>query len=115
MPGEEVERDFVLYDNFEKDAGTVTVSSLWNGDGAPPKSYLTSTFGIIPDTKWLSYNEKIQTTPDGTATVSVRACVPQGKEHYGKKWEDILMLYVDERPAGFVRVQIETADKEGGE
>ena len=112
VPGEEVEGQFLVYKNLESDTSTMTVSSLWDEEGTLPKSYLTSTYTVIPDTKWLSYEEKIDALPGEPATVSVRVRVPQGKEHYGKKWEDVLMLNMGEHSLGFVRVQIMTAAEE---
>ncbi len=112
VPGEEREGQFRLYKKLNSDIRPLTVSSLWEKEDTLLASYLTSTYTIIPDTNWLSYDKEIDAPSDGPAMVTVRAHVPQGKEHYGKKWEDILMLYMGDEPVGFVRVQIETADSE---
>jgi len=64
---------------------------------------------MIPDPSWIAVNTNEMHIPPGRAyPLSVTVTVPKEPKHYGKKWEEILLVEPDKGPSGFVRIQIET-------
>jgi len=124
-PGENVEARVVLYNNDDT-THTYTTASLFENAEIERKAYLTHSYEAIPDPAWIGMTgsvgreKKVRIEPGGSAVLGLRLQVPgagpdptgarSARVHFGKKWEDILLIQPDKGLPGFVRVQVQTRD-----
>ena len=109
-PGSNKKAQVMLYNNDDT-AHSYTISSLFEDSKTERKTYLTHSYIPIPDSGWIEREKKIRIEPGGSTVLRVELTIPDGAAHFGKKWEDILLIQPDEGLAGFVRVQVETREK----
>ena len=97
--------------NNDSTAHNYTVTSLFDDDSVDHKSYLTGGYRKIPEASWLDRPQTIQIGAGQSYELVLNLTVPQDAAHYGRKWEDIVLVQPDKGLAGFVRVKIETREK----
>lgn len=106
-PGTTREASVMLFNN-DTVAHTYRVSPLFDDEAIKRKRYVTQTFSAIPDSGWLGRNETVHIEPGGTGALRLKLNVPDDPAHYGKKWEDMVLIQPDKGLPEFVRVQVET-------
>ena len=106
-PGTTREASVMLFNN-DTVAHTYRVSPLFDDESITRKRYLTRTFSVIPDSGWLGRNETVYIEPGGRGALWLKLNVPDDPAHYGKKWEDMVLIQPDTGLPEFVRVQVET-------
>ena len=109
-PGSNARAQFVLCNNDGIDH-TYIISSLFEQSQAQRSSYLSHSYGAIPVSGWLKREKTIRVAAGESAVVCMELNVPDDAANFGKKWEDILLIQPNDGPAGFVRVQVQTAKR----
>lgn len=109
-PGSRREGRVLLYNNDDK-AHRYTIGSLFADSEIEQRTYLTHSYDVIPDSKWIGRRKKIKIGAGGTAQVTLVVKIPDDAANFEKKWEDILLVQPDEGRAEFVRVQVETRSR----
>jgi len=97
-----------IYNN-DNETRLYRVTSLLDKEETRARRYLTRSYQVIPDPSWIAVNKnEMSIPPGGTHSLSLTVTVPKGPGHYGRKWEEILLVEPDKGLPGFIRVQIET-------
>ena len=109
-PGIDERRFVVLYNNDDT-AHSYTLSSLFDNSKIDTKTYLTSSYSVIPSRKWIRHEKEIQIEAKGSTTLEIGLKVPGDVTHFGKKWENILLIKPDNGRAGFLRMRVHTIEK----
>ena len=107
VPGTDREATVTLFNNDDV-PHNYSVSSLFEDHEMRRRSYLTRNYSEIPDWTWLARDENIHIEPGGSAELHLRVNVPEDAAHFGRKWEDMVLIQPDEGRAEFVRVRVET-------
>ena len=111
-PGVPEQASVLVYNNDDREH-TYTVGSLFMEQKHEPKTYLQQSYDLLPERTWIENTPTLTIKPGGTARLSLALNVPDKAEHFGKKWEDCILVKPDIGRAGFVRVQIETIPATG--
>lgn len=114
VPGQNADKKVMLFNNDTK-KHVYRISSLFAKPGIERSTYLTHEYEAIPDAQWLGHPSETVIEPGQSAQIPLELRVPGDAAHYGKKWEELLLIQPDEGGAGFLRVQVETALKPAGE
>ncbi len=108
--GDTQKRRVVIYNN-DNQTHTYRITSLLHNKETKVKTYLSHSYEMIPDTKWIIPRKKrLRIKPRGTYVLSLKLKVPDAEKYYGKKWEEILLVEPDEGVPGFIRVRVETRE-----
>ena len=108
VPGTIHEATVTLFNNDDI-AHSYSVTSLFDDIEINRAKYLTQSYSEMPDRVWLSGRDTIRIDAGGTAELDLKLKVPEDTTHFGKKWEDMILIQPDRGRAAFVRVQVETA------
>lgn len=106
-PGTAQEATVTLFNNDDM-PHNYSFGSLFEDQEIKRRSYLTNYYLEIPDLTWIARDENIRIEPGGSAELRLRLNVPDDAAHFGRKWEDIVLIQPEEGPAEFVRVRVDT-------
>lgn len=107
VPGTIHEISVKLFNNDDT-VHSYTVISLFDDANINRAKYLTQSYGAMPDRTWINGPETIRIEASGSAELVLQLTLPEGAAHFGKKWEDMILIEPDDGRAAFVRVQVET-------
>ncbi len=98
---------------YNNDAKTrkYKITSLFRRKGIKPRTYLTHSYEVIPDPKWVGPGRKrLKIKAGKTFDLSLQVKVPDRPEYRNRKWEELLLVEPDEGLPGFIRVQFSTEE-----
>jgi len=105
VPGEDRE---VLWRLFNNDtvSHTYEIGSLFDQEGVQERTYLTHSFGRIPDSGWVQYERTVSVDPGTSVPLVARIEIPHQPEGNVSKWEEILLIRPDSGLARMARIQL---------
>lgn len=107
-PGRAQEGRVLIFNN-DNETRSYRITFLLDKYKERARRYLTKPHRGIPDTSWIAVNRHEMRIPPGRSyPLSVTVTVPEEPKHYGKNWEELLLVEPDKGPSGFVRIQIKT-------
>ena len=102
----------VIYNN-DDEIHTYKIRSLLQRKETKDRRYLTGSYRAMPDPGWIAAKkESFRIKPGSVSILPLMLKIPDKKEYYGKKWEELLLVEPDNGLAGFIRVQIETKNQD---
>ena len=100
--------EVVIYNN-DNNTRSYKITSLLHKKEVKAGIYLTRSYQVIPDPKWIVLDKnRSRINPKSSRVLSLKLKIPDEPKYYGKKWEEILLVESDKEPLGFIRIQIET-------
>jgi len=109
-PGVTQEGKVTVYNNDNK-THTYKLTSLFHKKGTKPNTYLTHSYQVMPDSKWITLSkDRLTIMPNSSSNLFLKLKIPDKPEYHGKKWEETFLVEPEEGLPGFIRVQI--SDKE---
>lgn len=106
-PGATESVTITLFNNSDREQ-TYTVASLFLDKKHEPKTYLTHSHSLLVNHEWIQHDRTVKVKPGRSAPLNVTVTVPDDAGHFGKKWEDCLLIKPEKGRAEFVRVRITT-------
>lgn len=113
-PGAKFEGEILLFNNDDK-PHVYSILSLFADEEVDKRTYLRHAFEAIPDPSWITTDTQIAIDAGKSAALKVAVDVPDNVAHFGKQWEDALLISPDEGRAEFVRIQILTMEEQAKE
>lgn len=96
-----------LYNNSSVNH-TYVIGSLFLDKKHSPKTYLTQSYQLLPHHEWLKHDTGVTVESGSARTLDFTLTIPEEAAHFGRKWEDCILIQPDEGLAGFIRVRVET-------
>ena len=107
-PGVTQEGKVTVYNNDNK-THTYKLTSLFHKKGTKPNTYLTHSYQVMPDPKWITLSkDRLTIMPNNSSNLFLKLKIPDKPEYHGKKWEEIFLVEPEEGLPGFIRVQFQT-------
>ncbi len=101
-------RASVRLHNNDSVSRTYAIGSLFLDKKHEAKTYLTQSYQLLPSHEWLKHDTSLAVEPGSARSLELTLKIPEEAAHFGRKWEDCILVQPDEGRAGFVRVRIET-------
>lgn len=108
LPGMKVQSEMHIYNNTES-AAAYTFHRLMD-EVAVKDAYVTSGYSRLPEASWLTHPEQIHIASGEFAVVPIEIHIPEDAAHFGKKWEELLLVQSDAGDENFLRLQVITKE-----
>ena len=110
-PGGAQKGSVTIYNNDNKTHVYKITSLLHSLKEGKQKTYLTKSYQMMPDPKWIILDkDSLLIKPQSSCVLSLKLNIPDKPEYHGKKWEELFLVEPEEGLPGFIRVRI--SDKE---
>ena len=114
LPGASREASVLLHNNSDQER-TYTIGSLFLDKKHKLTTYLKQSYAVIPELSWFGHPRSVSVQPGASATLNLSLNVPNGADHFNKKWGDCILIQPDKGRAEFVRVQVHTRKSTNGQ
>lgn len=105
------QRASVRLHNNDSVSHTYAIGSLFLDKKHEAKTYLTQSCQLLPSHEWIKHDTSIAVEPRSARSLELTVQIPEDAAHFGRKWEDCILVQPDEGLAGFLCVRIETRSR----